>query len=91
MFRRTFCIFVNYKDMNSSFRHRGGWLLVTVIAILVWGCAAQRRLSRLGAEPVQISLPQEADFLPDQVAGIHFEHADTVYVKGEDGKDLILL
>ena len=77
--------------MNSSFRHRGGWLLVTVIAILVWGCAAQRRLSRLGAEPVQISLPQEADFLPDQVAGIHFEHADTVYVKGEDGKDLILL
>lgn len=91
MVRRTFCIFVNYKDMNSSFRHRGGWLLVTVIAILVWGCAAQRRLSRLGAEPVQISLPQEADFLPDQVAGIHFEHADTVYVKGEDGKDLILL
>lgn len=77
--------------MNSLFQKKGGWILVAVIAVLVGGCAAQRRISRLGTEPVQISLPQEADFLPDQVAGIHFEHADTVFVKGEDGKDLILL
>ena len=77
--------------MYGSFHHKGGWLLVAVIGILIWGCAAQRRISRLGSEPVQISLPQEADFLPDQVAGIQFEHAETVYVKGEDGKDLILL
>lgn len=76
---------------NRLFQQGGGWLLAAVVAILVWGCAAQRRLSRLGSEPVQISLPQEADFLPDPTAGIHFEHADTVYVKGDDGKDLILL
>lgn len=77
--------------MKSLFHNKGGWVFVAVVAALVWGCAAQRRISRLGSEPVQISLPQEPDFLPDQVAGVHFEHADTVYVKGEDGKDLILL
>ena len=77
--------------MNNLFHHKVNWVLVVVIAVLVWGCAAQRRISRLGKEPVQISLPQEADFLPDQLSGIHFEHADTVFVKGEDGKDLILL
>lgn len=77
--------------MNRLFHQGGGWLLAAVIAVLVWGCAAQRRLSRLGAEPVQISLPRESDFLPDLAGGFHLEHADTIYVKGEDGKDLILL
>ena len=77
--------------MEALFHHRGRWLWIALLAALVWGCAAQRRISRLGKEPVQITLPRTPDFLPDQMAGVRFEHADTVYVKGEDGNDLILL
>ena len=72
-------------------KRRIGWLLFVAGALFIWGCGSQRKVSRLGSESVQISLPKEADFLPDQVSGIRFEHSDTIIVKGEDGHDLLLL
>ena len=68
-----------------------GLLLFLAAALILGGCGSQRKVSRLAGESVQISLPQEADFLPDQLSGIRFEHSDTIFVKGEDGRDLILL
>lgn len=78
---------VNYRTA----RRRFGLLSFLIVALLIGGCGSQRKVSRLGNESVKISLPKEADFLPDQVSGIHFEHSDTIVVRGEDGRDLLLL
>ena len=83
---------VSFNKVNRIKRRKVfSWLLFLTGAVAVWGCASQRKVSRLGNASVEITLPKEADFLPDQVSGIHFEHSDTIFVKGEDGRDLILL
>ncbi len=62
-----------------------------VLALLAIGCATQRKIARLDEEKVEINLPKEADYLPDNVSGEVFKPADTLYVKGDDGGKVILL
>ena len=66
---------------------------VVLAALVVYGCSMQRKIARLqsGEEKVEINLPEEADFLPDQIAGSDFKVADTLVVRDDSGKDVILL
>ena len=66
-------------------------IVAGLLALLVLGCGTQKKIARLSEEEVEISLPKEADYLPDNVSGEVFRPADTLYVKGEDGKNVILL
>ena len=79
------------KENQRTARKGTGWLLFLAVILFLGGCGSQRKVSRLRDESVQISLPRESDFLPDQVSGVRFEHSDTIFVKGEDGRELILL
>ena len=65
--------------------------MVLVLALLVAGCAMQKKIKALPAEKVDISLPELSDFLPDNVTGAKFKHSDTLVVKGEDGQDILLM
>ncbi len=73
---------MNYKKIS---------LAGLVLALLAIGCATQRKIARLDEEKVEINLPKEADYLPDNVSGEVFKPADTLYVKGDDGGKVILL
>ena len=73
---------MNYKKIS---------LAGLVLALLAIGCATQRKIARLDEEKVEINLPKEADYLPDNVSGEVFKPADTLYVKGDDGSKVILL
>ncbi|MBQ4183999.1 MAG: hypothetical protein II652_03540 [Bacteroidales bacterium] len=73
---------MNYKKIS---------LAGLVLALLAIGCATQRKIARLDEKKVEINLPKEADYLPDNVSGEVFKPADTLYVKGDDGGKVILL
>ena len=62
-------------------------------AFVVYGCSMQRKIARLqsGQEKVEINLPEEADFLPEQITGSDFKVADTLVVRDDSGNDVILL
>ena len=66
-------------------------MTAAAVLLVMTACSSQKKLARLQEEKVEIQLPREADYLPDNVSGEVFRPADTLYVKGEDGRNQILL
>jgi len=59
--------------------------------ILVCSCGNQKKIAALQGEQVDITLPHEADYLPDNVSSATFRPADTLFVRGEDGEQLMIM
>ena len=79
------------KENQRTARRRFGRLSFLAVALLMGGCGSQRKVSRLGSESVQISLPKEADFLPTRYPAFISSIPTRSSSKAKDGRDLILL
>lgn len=77
--------------MKSSAQKSVLFSFLLLSAMLVAGCAMQKKIAALPGEQVDISLPELSDFLPDNVTGAKFAQSDTLVVKGEDGQDILLM
>ncbi len=64
-------------------------MTAAAVLLVMTACSSQKKLARLQEEKVEIQLPREADYLPDNVSGEVFRPADTLYVKGEDGRNTL--
>lgn len=66
-------------------------LLCLVTLVAASGCTVQKKLAALSQQEVEINLPDLPDFLPDNVSGTTFSHQDTLVLKGEDGRDVMIM
>ena len=68
------------------------FLLPSLVTLLVVSaCTVQKKLATLSQQEVEINLPDLPDFLPDNVSGTAFSHQDTLVLKGEDGRDVMIM
>ena len=69
---------------------RNKWLVALALTLVLAGCAANRKVARLGTERVDIYKKDLADFLPDETQGV-FEPPTEIYTTDEKGNEVILM
>ena len=67
---------------------RNKWLVALALTLVLAGCAANRKVARLGTERVDIYKKDLADFLPDETQGV-FEPPTEIYTTDEKGNEVI--